>query len=93
MNCAYHRPARCLLLAAACLLSACAPTTPRFDASFGKAVRAAVAQQTLNPAASGNANPVSGIDGKAAREAVDRYQKSFAQPEPQPSIFTIGVTR
>jgi hypothetical protein len=80
-----------IMLAAAGLLSACAPTTPQFDANFGNAVRTAIAQQTLNPDASGNADPVSGMDGRAAREAVDRYQKSFSQPEPQPSVFTIGI--
>jgi hypothetical protein len=80
-----------IALAAICLLSACAPTTPHFDANFGNTVRTAIAQQTLNPEASANATPVSGMDGRAAREAVDRYQKSFTQPEPQPSVFTIGV--
>jgi hypothetical protein len=81
----------CITLASACLLSACAPTTPKFDATFGNTVRSAIAEQTLNPDASGNTAPVSGIDGRAAREAVDRYQKSFAQPDPQPSVFAIGI--
>lgn len=75
----------------ACMLSACAPTTPHWDTNFGNSVRAAVAQQTLNPEASQNPDQVRGMDGRAAREAVDRYQKSFKQPEPQPNVFTIGV--
>lgn len=77
--------------AAICLLSACAPTTPQWDVSFGNSVRAAIAQQTLNPDASRNQDPVSGMDGRAAREAIGRYQKSFKEPPPQPSVFTIGV--
>ena len=82
-----------IALAAVCLLSACAQTSPQFDANFGNTVRAAVAQQTLNPDASANTAPISGMDGRAAREAVDRYQKSFTVPELQPSVFTIGVGR
>lgn len=81
------------LLAAStiCLLSACAQTTPQWDANFGNSVRAAFAQQIINPDASQNPDPVSGMDGRAARETMDRYQKSFSAPKPQPNIFTIGV--
>lgn len=77
--------------AAICLLGACAQTTPRTDVTFGNAVRIAVAQQTLNPDASKNTDPVSGIDARAARDAVDRYHKSFKEPTPHPSVFTIGI--
>jgi hypothetical protein len=98
MNTTHHHPARSqrlllqlISLAALGLLSACAPTTPQWDASFGNAVSTAIAQQTLNPDAYSNPDPVSGIDGRAAREAMDRYQKSFKQPAPQPNVFTIGV--
>lgn len=79
------------LIAAMSVLSACAPTTPHWDGTFGDTVRMAVAQQTLNPDASRNTDPVSGMDGSAAHAVMDRYQKSFAEPEPQPNVFTIGV--
>jgi hypothetical protein len=79
-------------LAALCLLSACAPTTPNWDTAFGESVRMATAQQTLNPDASRNTDPVSGIDGAAARETIKLYEKSFTKPEPQPNVFTIGVS-
>ncbi|WP_025915675.1 hypothetical protein [Herminiimonas sp. CN] len=80
-----------LAVSAACLLSACASTTPQWDANFGNTVRTAFALQVLNPDASQNPDPVSGMDGRAARETIDRYQKSFKEPAPQPNIFTIGV--
>lgn len=80
-----------LAASAACLLSACAPTTPQWDANFGNTVRTAFAQQIINQDASQNPDPVSGMDGRAARETMDRYQKSFREPAPQPNIFTIGV--
>lgn len=80
-----------LAAGAACLLSACVSTTPQWDANFGNTVRTAFAQQIINPDASQNPDPVSGMDGRAARETMDRYQKSFKEPAPQPNVFTIGV--
>lgn len=59
--------------------------TPELDAKFGDAVRAARQNQTLNPTASANKDPVLGVDGKAAVSAMDRYQESFKSP---PSTFT-----
>ena len=80
-----------LAVSTACLLSACAQTTPQWDANFGNSVRAAFAQQIINPDASQNPDPVSGMDGRAAHDAMGRYQKSFKEPAPQPNVFTIGV--
>lgn len=76
------------------LLTACAPTTPRFDGQFGEAVNLARAQQTLDKDAPvKNAHKGSpGLDGRAAKSAVDNYQKSFKAPEPTPNVFTIGVS-
>ncbi|MCC7695942.1 hypothetical protein [Janthinobacterium sp. EB271-G4-7A] len=75
-----------------CLLTGCAATTtPVLDSHFGESVALLKAQQIMYPDAYRNANPVSGIDGKAGVSAYQRYQKSFAAPEPQPNVFTIGV--
>lgn len=71
------------------LLSACAPVTPHWDANFGSSVRLATAQQTINPDASRNPDPVTGIDGRAGNEAVQRYYKSFQEPPPPPSLFRV----
>jgi hypothetical protein len=62
-------------------LTACVSTTPNWDKQFGQSVRGTIASQTINPAASANADPVAGIDGKAALGAQKRYEHSFAQPE------------
>ena len=63
-------------------LAGCAETpTPHYDARFGDAVRAAVAQQTINPDASKNTDPVAGLDGKAAEQTMNNYDKSFSKPE------------
>lgn len=83
---------RGLIAASIGLLCACAETTPAWDAAFGTSVKMATAQQTLNPDASRNDAPVNGLDGRSAREAINRYQKSFVEKEPQPNVFTIGVS-
>ncbi|OWW19103.1 pilus assembly protein [Noviherbaspirillum denitrificans] len=81
---------RLVILAGAAVLAACAPLTPELDKHFGESVRILNAQQTLNPQASSNTAQVQ-LDGRAAHEALGRYQKSFAAPTPQPNVFTIGV--
>jgi hypothetical protein len=78
-------------IAAALSLSAgCAPVAPRLDSDFGKSLNALKTYQTINPHASANtANP--DMDGRAAKEAIDRYYKSFTAPAPHQNVFTIGV--
>lgn len=74
-----------------------ASTTPRTDARMGEAMMLMRAQQTLNPDASRNADPVVGLDGKAAKGALDNYRDSFRQPPAETanflSIGTVGGAR
>lgn len=79
------------LCAVALAIAGCVPLTPNLDSHFGEAVNQLKAQQTLSPEASRNTDPVSGIDGKAAKSAYDLYQKSYQAPVPPASAFTIGV--
>lgn len=72
-------------------ITGCVPMTPNLDSQFGQSVNLLKAQQTLNPEASRNTDPVKGMDGKAAASAYDEYQKSYKAPEPQSNAFTIGV--
>ncbi|RZA33919.1 MAG: hypothetical protein EOP92_18405 [Lysobacteraceae bacterium] len=76
-------------------LQGCAYTTPEWDRQFGMATRANLAVQVLDPAAATNQNPATGIDGRAAKGAHERYQRSFAQPEtaPAPLFITTGGAR
>jgi hypothetical protein len=80
---------------AALVLAAC--TEPRIggkdltDQTFGDAVRAAQAQQTLNPNASQNPVAPQGMDGPTAKATIDRYDKSFETPPPPVNVYTIGV--
>jgi type IV pilus biogenesis protein CpaD/CtpE len=75
------------------LLTACAPTTPEWDAQFGTAARLAMAQQIIDPHAATRAPSLQGIDGAAAREAIGRYRSTFKEPPPAANSFTIGVGR
>jgi hypothetical protein len=78
-----------------CLCGCAATTTPQVDAQFGEWTSTLKAQQTLNPDASRNNNPVSGLDGKAAKGALDNYRDSFRKPPAEPgSVFSgIGTSR
>lgn len=68
------------IVLAALLLQGCVQTTPKWDRQFGDAVHANLAAQVLDPAAGSNNNPAAGIDGRSARAAQERYERSFAAP-------------
>lgn len=78
------------------VLAGCAGLPPvetrELDARFGDAVRQARTQQTLNPQASSNTDPVAGIDGVAAQNTIEQYQKGFSEPPPTFNILGIGGT-
>lgn len=84
---------RISMIAAVAALSGCAATTtPETDARLGEALTVMKAQQTLNPDASRNTNPVLGMDGKSAKGALDNYQDSFRKPPAEaPASLVIGV--
>ena len=70
-----------LAIAGLATLGGCAvSTTPETDARFGQSFSLIKAQQTLNPDASLNTDPVVGIDGKAAKGAYENYRDSFRRP-------------
>ena len=66
-------------------------SSPSLDSRFGHAVNAAKAQQTINPDASRNTDPVTGIDGTSAKYSIDEYQDTFKKP-PEPTIQIFGIT-
>lgn len=78
---------RAAMLALAALLGACVQTTPQYDSRFGDSLRVSLASQVAKPEAVRNADPVAGIDGRAARAAQERYESSFKAPPPQPVML------
>lgn len=82
---------RMTLMAAAVLAAGCAETmTPRYDTVFGDAVKDARMAMTIDPAAGSRGGEVRGIDGRAAKEAIKRYQDSFKEPPPVTNVINIG---
>ena len=80
-----------LALASLLGLSGCASSnTPNLDAKFGQAVRNARQQQTLNPSAGTNTDPVLGIDAAAAVHTQGQYVDSFKTPPK--SFEVLGTT-
>jgi hypothetical protein len=71
-------------------LAGCVSPAPYVESHIGFAVNAAKAQQTINPDASKNPDPVAGIDGRAAKSAVERYEDSFKAPPPTFNIININ---
>jgi hypothetical protein len=72
------------------LTGGCASVTPNYDARFGDAVRQAKLNMTINPDAGKNPDQVAGVDGKAARETIIRYQNTFKEPPPVVNVINIG---
>lgn len=65
------------------MLQGCMSLTPNWDRQFGAANRANMAAQTLDPNAGTRNEQATGIDGAAARAAIERYQRTFSQPAQQ----------
>jgi len=91
------------LLAVVVLLSGCAgtpwymggnwdPYKPTdLEAAFGKAYYAGIENQAINPDASKNLSPVTGIDGESAEKITEMYKKAFQTEQPAPTyIFNVG---
>ena len=71
-------------------LAGCLTSTPQWDAHFGESVQQINTAQVLNPQASSNSDPVTGLDGSAAASTMFRYDKSFSQPPVSPFGTPLG---
>jgi len=79
------------LIGAALLISGCAPT--RLEADYGTSFKLQKFNQTLNPAAEKNLDPVYGMDGQAAQKVVEKYHKDFEKPAPAQNLtINLGTT-
>jgi hypothetical protein len=62
----------------------------RVEMDYGTSFKLAKFNQILNPEAEKNLEPVSGFDGPAAKNTIDKYQKDFEKPAPPPT-YVLGV--
>jgi hypothetical protein len=72
------------------LVTGCSTVTPHYDARFGDAVRDSKRRMTVAPDAGKSGDPVAGMDGRAARESINRYESSFKDPPPAVTVINIG---
>ena len=62
------------------VLSPYAPHPVHLSENYGEAFRTARDNQILHPEASGNLEPVTGVDGPATATAIERYREHFKKP-------------
>lgn len=59
--------------------------------NFGSSFKEVFANQSLNPDASENLAPVTGMDGKTAEKVLEMYRKSYQKEQTAPTyIFNVG---
>jgi hypothetical protein len=80
-----------LLAVGVLTLSGCVPRAAYTGSGMGESLAETKASQTLNPDASLNADPVVGLDGQSADNAINGYVKSFKSPTPLAPISTISI--
>lgn len=69
-----------ILIASSALIVGCsAPTL--LDQNWGRSVETARYNQTLNPDAGSNEQPVEGLDGHSAASALEHYRTTFTPQE------------
>jgi hypothetical protein len=85
-----HRKYIAGIAAAACLMAGCVAIHPEVDRRAGEAVTSVQSAQTLNHGPVRDPNAVSGIDGRAANESMNRYVESFRAPPPNTNVINIG---
>ncbi len=86
------RPLMPLALAAlsACLAGCAGTTTPSYDMRFGDAMRQSQQAMRVNATPPAPAQGIEPTDGKAVREAGERYHDSFRKPPAPVNVINIG---
>ncbi len=72
------------LLVIVMLLGGCTVFESRLEKDYGNSHRLAIVNQTLNPEAEKNLEPVYGIDGNTADIIVESFQKGFEERSREP---------
>jgi hypothetical protein len=73
------------------MMAGCAGMT-RLEMDYGTSFNLAKYNQTLNPDAEKNLDPVYGMDGWAAAAAMEKYHKGFEKPaDAQATSYTLNI--
>lgn len=62
----------------------------RLEMDYGTSFNLMKFNQTANPEAEKNLEPVTGFDGQAAEAAIDKYRKDFEKPAAAPA-YTLSI--
>jgi hypothetical protein len=78
-------------LVAAFLVSISCVGPSRLERHFSTSFELAKSNQIFDPEAERNMEPVTGLDGEAARTTIEKYRKEFEKPAaPTPYILELG---
>jgi len=78
------------LVGAGFLLAGCS-TQSRLEMDYGTSYKLAIMNQTLDPKAEKNLEPVYGLDGQVAEKVMNKHEKSFEKAAPAPTyIMNVG---
>ena len=80
------------LIAGASILAGCTTwmQPSRVETDFGTSYKLSIFNQTLDPEAEKNLEPVTGFDGQAAMIDLDKYRKSF-EKAPEKPAYILGL--
>ena len=62
----------------------------RVEMDYGTSYKLAIFNQTLNPEAEKNLEPVEGFDGTAAQAVTEKYRKGFREESEKP-VYSLSV--
>jgi hypothetical protein len=79
------------IIAALSLTIGCAWQESRVAMDYGTSYQLQKYNQTLNPEAEKNLAPVTGMNGQAAQNASDKYQKGFEKETQTSTSYQINV--
>lgn len=77
-----------IIIASTLMIAGCGMT--RLERDFGTSHKLARFNQTLNPEAEKNLNPVAGMSGQAAQFVVEKYNKEFEKVTVTP-VYSINI--
>jgi len=78
-------------LAGIFLISVSCVGPSRLEMDYGTSYKLAKFNQTLNPDAEKNLEPVTGFDGGAAQASIGRYRKGFEEKTSAP-VYSINIS-
>lgn len=79
------------IIAVFSLAVGCAWQETRVERDYGTSYQLQKYNQTLNPEAEKNVAPATGMDGRAAQGAVEKYEKGFEKAAPTATSYQINV--